>query len=210
MRRARRSTKGGYSLSRKRISPLVASPHGVGNNDAALPRCDKNPAAQEARKKAAFRLPIFLVHRAHEGRRSLLKSDIQLHAVRAHIARGVFIGMPVLGRGAALMEERGRAGRTVQKLRLVRREDDGLVGVRRGKRDHAHMVEETVKAVRFQQLARQVGVDVLGIVGRFKNEEISVVNEYCTPLRRVFGSETNVPLPRFRTTKPSSSSAPMA
>ena len=40
--------------------------------------------------------------------------------------------------------------------------------------------------------------------------EISVVNEYCTPLRRVFGSVTNVPLPRFRTTKPSSSSAPMA
>ena len=36
------------------------------------------------------------------------------------------------------------------------------------------MVEETVKAVRFQQLARQVGVDVLGIVGRFKNERRAV------------------------------------
>ncbi len=54
MRRARRSTKGGYSLSRKRISPLVASPHGVGNNDAALPRCDKNPAAQEGAKKGSL------------------------------------------------------------------------------------------------------------------------------------------------------------
>ena len=41
-------------------------------------------------------------------------------------------------------------------------------------------------------------------------DEISVVNEYCTPLRRVLGSATKVPLPRLRTTKPASSSEPMA
>ena len=122
----------------------------------------------------AFRLPIFSVHRAHEGRRSLLKSDIQFHAVGAHIARGVFIGMPVLGRGAALMEKRRRAGRAVQKLRLVRREHDGLIRVRRGKRDDADVVEETVEAVRLQKLARQVRVDVLGVVRRLQDERLAV------------------------------------
>ena len=50
MRRARRSTKGGI-LSRERMTPFVASPHGVGNNDAALPRCAKIPAARGGRKK---------------------------------------------------------------------------------------------------------------------------------------------------------------
>ena len=156
--------KGPFSFA-KENGPFDSLPHGVGNNDAALPRCDKNPAARGGRKKAAFRLP-FLINGAHEGRRSLLKSHIQFHAVRAHIARGVFIGMPILGRGAALMEKRRRAGRAVQKLRLVRREHDGLIRVRRGKRDDADVVEEAVKAVCLQKLARQVWVDVFGVVRR--------------------------------------------
>ena len=82
--------------------------------------------------------------------------------------------MPVLGRGAALMEKRRRAGRAVQKLRLVRREHDGLIRVRRGKRDDADMVEEAVKAVRLQKLARQVRVDVFGIIGGLQDERLAV------------------------------------
>ena len=41
-------------------------------------------------------------------------------------------------------------------------------------------------------------------------EEISVVKEYRTHLPRALGSATKVPLPRLRTTSPSSSSSPMA
>ena len=82
--------------------------------------------------------------------------------------------MPVLGRGAALMEKRRRAGRAVQKLRLVRREHDGLIRVRRGKRDDADVVEETIKAVRLQQLARQVRIDVLGVVRRLQDKRLAV------------------------------------
>ena len=74
--------------------------------------------------------------------------------------------MPVLSRGAALMEKRRRAGRAVQKLRLVRREHNGLIRVRRGKRDDADVVEQTIEAVRLQKLARQVRVDVLWVVRR--------------------------------------------
>ena len=152
----------GDILFREREYPPLSRSHTVWGT--TMQRCRaaiKTPLRGRAQKKAAFRLPIFSVHRAHEGRRSLLKSHIQLHAVRAHIARGIFIGMPVLGRGAALMEKRRRAGRAVQKLRLVRREHDGLIRVRRGKRDDADVVEEAVKAVRLQKLARQVRIDVL-------------------------------------------------
>ena len=102
----------GDILFREREYPPLSRPHTVWGT--TMQRCRaalRSPLRRRAQKKAAFRLPIFSVHRAHEGRRSLLKSHVQLHAVRAHIARGVFIGMPVLGRGAALMEKRRRAGR---------------------------------------------------------------------------------------------------
>ena len=82
--------------------------------------------------------------------------------------------MPVLGRGAALGEKRRRAGRAVQKLRLVRREHDGLIRVRRGKRDDADVVEQAVEAVRLQKLARQVRIDVLGVVRRLQDERLAV------------------------------------
>ena len=72
------------------------------------------------------------------------------------------------------MEKRRRAGRAVQKLRLVRREHDGLIRVRRGKRDDADVVEETVEAVRLQKLARQVRIDVLGVVRRLQDERLAV------------------------------------
>ena len=101
----------GDILFREREYPPLSRSHTVWGT--TMQRCRaaiKTPLRGEGAKKAAFRLPIFSVHRAHEGRRSLLKSDIQLHAVRAHIARGVFIGMPVLGRGAALMENAAEPG----------------------------------------------------------------------------------------------------
>ena len=49
----------GHSLSRKRISPFVASLHGVGNNDAALPRCDKIPAPCGREKRQPFGCRFF-------------------------------------------------------------------------------------------------------------------------------------------------------
>ena len=42
--------KGPFSFA-KENGPFDSLPHGVGNNDAALPRCDKNPAARRGRKK---------------------------------------------------------------------------------------------------------------------------------------------------------------
>ena len=42
--------KGPFSFA-KENGPFDSLPHGVGNNDAALPRCDKNPAARGGRKK---------------------------------------------------------------------------------------------------------------------------------------------------------------
>ena len=116
----------------------------------------------------------FSVDGTHEARRALLEANIQLDAVGAHVARRIFVDVAVFGRGAALVEESGRAGRAVEKLRLARREDNGLVGVRRGEGDDAHMVEKAVETVRFQQLARQAGVDVLGVVGRFEDERLTV------------------------------------
>ena len=115
-----------------------------------------------------------LVHRAHKARRALLELDVQLHAVGAHVACGVLIGVAVFGRGAALVEKCRRARRAVQQLRLVRRKDHGLVGVRRGERDHAYVVKQAVEAVRLEQLAREVGVDVLGVVRRFEDQRLAV------------------------------------
>ena len=42
--------KGPFSFA-KENGPFDSLPHGVGNNDAALPRCDKIPAARGGRKK---------------------------------------------------------------------------------------------------------------------------------------------------------------
>ena len=42
--------KGPFSFA-KENGPFDSLPHGVGNNDAALSRCDKNPAARGGRKK---------------------------------------------------------------------------------------------------------------------------------------------------------------
>ena len=42
--------KGPFSFA-KENGPFDSIPHGVGNNDAALPCCDKNPAARGGRKK---------------------------------------------------------------------------------------------------------------------------------------------------------------
>ena len=42
--------KGPFSFA-KENGPFDSPPHGVGNNDAALPRCDKNPAARGGREK---------------------------------------------------------------------------------------------------------------------------------------------------------------
>ena len=45
--------KGPFSFA-KENGPFDSLPHGVGNNDAALPRCAKVPAAQEGAKKGSL------------------------------------------------------------------------------------------------------------------------------------------------------------
>ena len=45
--------KGPFSFA-KENGPFDSLPHGVGNNDAALSRCDKNPAARGGRKKGSL------------------------------------------------------------------------------------------------------------------------------------------------------------
>ena len=50
--------KGPFSFA-KENGPFDSLPHGVGNNDAALLRCAKNPAARGGRKKGSRKAAFF-------------------------------------------------------------------------------------------------------------------------------------------------------
>ena len=51
-------SRGPFSFA-KENGPFDSLPHGVGNNDAALPRCDKIPAARGGRKKGSLSAAFF-------------------------------------------------------------------------------------------------------------------------------------------------------
>ena len=82
--------------------------------------------------------------------------------------------MPVFRGGAALVIKRRRAALTVEQLRLALAQRHRLIGIGGGEGDDPHLIEQTVKAVGRQQLRRQAGVDVLGIVGRLEDQRLAV------------------------------------
>ena len=72
------------------------------------------------------------------------------------------------------MIKRAAPRRHAQQARAVGIEDDGLIRLICRERRDAHMVQQTVEAVRLHQLAREVGIDVLGIVRRLEDQRLAV------------------------------------